>query len=151
MTARVLAKVFAKTNDQLAGKRKEMKIDGEIVISRRTRLRHTSNDQKRIGTLMNEGSNGGERKTRYKTAELPSSAKAQEWVTLVSCGTMLEADFLRSRLESEGVAIFIPDENLMTAAAWGLNAYGYIRVQVKPADYETARAFLCECGDAVAV
>jgi hypothetical protein len=72
-------------------------------------------------------------------------------VTLVSCGTMLEADFLRARLESEGMTVFIPDENLMTAAAWGLNAYGYIRVQVKPAEYGAARAFLCESGDAVPV
>ena len=100
---------------------------------------------------MSKQSNGGERKVLYKIAQLPAGASAQEWVTLVSCGTMLEADFLRTRLESEGLAVFIPDENLMAAAAWALNAYGYIRVQVKPADYDAARAFLCESGDAVAV
>ena len=64
---------------------------------------------------------------------------------------MLEADFLRARLESEGMAVFIPDENLMATAAWALNEYGYIRVQVAPKDYERARMFLCTSGDAVAV
>lgn len=98
---------------------------------------------------MNEQSN--EHKAQYKIGQLPAEVNDQEWVTLVSCGTMLEADFLRARLESEGMPVFIPDENLMTAAGWALNAYGYIRVQVKPADYDSARAFLCESGDAVAI
>lgn len=87
---------------------------------------------------------------KYKIAALNPSLMDQPWVTLVSCGGIGEADFLRARLESEGIPVFIPDENLMTAAAWGLNAYGYIRVQVAPADYEKARELLIASGDAVA-
>src|SRR5688500_5976645 len=98
---------------------------------------------------MSTETTGAEKK--YKIRALTGEAEGQDWVTLVSCGTMVEADFLRSRLESEGVAVFIPDENLMTTAAWGLNAYGYIRVQVARKDYEMARAFLCASGDAEAV
>lgn len=88
--------------------------------------------------------------TKYKIAALAADAKGQDWVTLVSCGKMVEADFLRARLESDGIAVFIPDENLMANAGWALNAYGYIRVQVKPADYEKARELLIESGDAAA-
>lgn len=88
---------------------------------------------------------------KYRIAALNPTATNQPWVTLVSCGAVMEADFVRSRLESEGIRVFIPDENLMTAAAWGLNAYGYIRVQVSPTDYEKARELLITSGDAVAV
>jgi len=91
-----------------------------------------------------------ENNPKYKIAALNPAVKDQNWVTLVSCGTIVEADFVRSRLESDGIEILIPDENLMTAAAWGLNAYGYIRVQVKPEDYETARELMIASGDAVA-
>ena len=94
---------------------------------------------------------GAENSPKYKIAPLNPAVKNQEWVTLVSCGKIFEADFVRSRLESEGLEVFIPDENLMTAAAWGLNAYGYIRVQVKAEQYESARTFLCESGDAEAI
>ena len=88
---------------------------------------------------------------KYKIGTLDAAAAGQQWVTLVSCGTVVEADLVRSRLESEGVAVLIPDEHLMTNAGWGLNAYGYVRLQVSPKDYENARALLCESGDAVAI
>ena len=87
---------------------------------------------------------------KYKISAL-NPATTDQWVTLVSCGTILEGDFVRSRLESEGVALLIPDVNLMSAAAGGLIAYGYVRVQVKPEDYEAARELMIESGDAVAV
>lgn len=88
---------------------------------------------------------------KYKIARLESGAMNFRWVTLVSCGTVLEADFVRSRLESEGLAVFIPDENLMANAGWALNEFGYIRVQVSPADYESARELMIASGDAVGV
>jgi hypothetical protein len=88
---------------------------------------------------------------RFRIGELPRGAEAQDWVTLVSCGTILEADMIRSQLESAGFPVFIPDEYLMTAASWGLNAYGYVRLQVRPANYSAARDLLCETGDAIAV
>jgi hypothetical protein len=46
--------------------------------------------------------------------------------------------------------VFIPDEHLMATAAWALNQFGYIRVQVGRQDYEKARELLVASGDAVA-
>ena len=93
---------------------------------------------------------GGESNPKYRIGPLSEEANGQRWVTLVSCGTVLEADMVRSQLEAAGIGTFLPDEQLMTAAAWGLNAYGYVRVQVEPADYEAARELLCAAGDAMA-
>ena len=86
----------------------------------------------------------------YRITALQPEANGQGWVTLVKCGSVLEADFLRARLESEGIAVFIPDENWMAAAGWALNEFGYIRVQVAGQDYEKARELLVASGDAVA-
>lgn len=86
---------------------------------------------------------------RYKISALNPASVDRPWVTLVSCGAIMEADFVRSRLESEDIPVFVPDENLMSAAAWALNTYGYIRVQVAPTDYEKARELLIASGDAV--
>lgn len=94
---------------------------------------------------------GGEREPKYRIGRLAEEAKGQRWVTLISCGTVLEADIVRSQLEAAGIGTFMPDERMMTAAAWGLNAYGYVRVQVEPADYDAARELLCATGDATAV
>ncbi|HEX7860578.1 MAG TPA: DUF2007 domain-containing protein [Verrucomicrobiae bacterium] len=85
----------------------------------------------------------------YRIPPLAANAPKEGWVTLVKCGKVMEADFLRSRLEAEGIEVFIPDENLMATAAWALNEFGYIRVQVAPGDYERAREMLVASGDAV--
>jgi hypothetical protein len=85
----------------------------------------------------------------FRIPALPPNAAGKGWVTLVKCGSVLEADFLRARLESEGIAVFIPDENLMAAAGWALNEFGYIRVQVAAQYYEKAREFLVASADAV--
>jgi len=42
-------------------------------------------------------------------------------VTLVKCGSVLEVDLLKARLGGAGLAVFIPDENLMAVEAWALN------------------------------
>jgi len=52
-------------------------------------------------------------------------------------------------LEGAGLAVFIPDENLMAVEAWALNTFGYVRVQVRPQDYEVASDFLFAEGEAV--
>ena len=72
--------------------------------------------------------------------------KGQQWVRLVKCGSILDADMIATQLRASGIEVFIPDEYLMTNAAWGLNAYGYIRVQVQPGEYEGARELLCAAG-----
>ena len=87
---------------------------------------------------------------KYRILPLPANTGAEDWVTLVSCGQVMEADMVRSALEGAEIEVFIPDENLMAVEAYALNAFGYIRVQVRAKDYEKARDLLCETGDAVA-
>jgi hypothetical protein len=87
---------------------------------------------------------------KYRIGPLPPNAVESAWVTLVKCGKVVEADFVRAQLEGAGLPVFIPDENVMAIEAWALNAFGYIRVQVRPRDYEAARELLCSTGDAVA-
>jgi hypothetical protein len=88
---------------------------------------------------------------KYRIPELPPNAEAHDWVTLVKCGHMVEADGLCAHLNGVGIETFIPDENLMLTVSWGLNVYGYVRVQVKPAQYDRARELLHEMGEAVLV
>jgi|SRR5678809_676642 hypothetical protein len=64
------------------------------------------------------------------------------FVTLLKCRTLLEADMIVGQLDSAGINAFIPDEFLMQSVAWHLNTYGFVRVQVPPAQYEAAKAFL---------
>ena len=102
---------------------------------------------------MNTQHNAGEElvsSPKYRILPLPANTGAEDWVTLVSCGQVMEADMVRSALEGAGIEVFIPDENLMAVEAYALNAFGYIRVQVRAKDYEKARDLLCETGDAVA-
>ena len=47
-----------------------------------------------------------------------------------------------ARLESANIPAFIPDQFLMQAISWNLNTYGYVRIQVSPNDYDTAKEFL---------
>ena len=65
-------------------------------------------------------------------------------VTLVSCQSIVEADVVVGQLESVGISAFIPDEFVAQAMAWNINAFGYVRVQVSPKDYERAKTFLME-------
>ena len=85
---------------------------------------------------------------KYRIGSLSENVKDQEWATLVSCANILEPDMVKSQHEAAGFKVFIPDEHLMTAAAWALNMYGYVRVQVKPAEYNAAADLLCATGDA---
>jgi hypothetical protein len=66
----------------------------------------------------------------------------KDLVTLVRCRDLVEADMVVSELRSTGISAFIPDEFLSQAVLWNLNTYGYVRVQVAPKDYESAKAFL---------
>lgn len=86
---------------------------------------------------------------------LPASAKPKwqfrgltpremelDLVTLVTCRTLMDADMIVGQLEAAGISAFIPDEFLSQVIAWNVNTYGYVRVQVSPKDYESAKAFL---------
>ena len=63
-------------------------------------------------------------------------------VTLVKCRTLPEADLVVSELSGAGIEAFIPDEFMSQAMAWNLNAFGYVRVQVSPKDYQAAKEIL---------
>jgi hypothetical protein len=63
-------------------------------------------------------------------------------VNLIRCRTLGEADLLVARLETAGIPAFIPDQFLMQNIAFNLNAYGYVRIQVSPKDYEAAKELL---------
>jgi hypothetical protein len=74
--------------------------------------------------------------------ELTPQEKEMDLVTLIRCRTLSEADMVVSELDGAGISAFIPDEFLSQTMAWNLNAFGYVRVQVSPNDYESAKAFL---------
>lgn len=78
----------------------------------------------------------------YVIAPLSEEDKQKGLVTVIKCGTLVEADCLAARLRAAGIDVFIPDEMLMQAIGWNLNTYGYVRVQVAPKDYEAARDLL---------
>jgi hypothetical protein len=63
-------------------------------------------------------------------------------VTLVRCRTLVAADMVVSRLRAAGIEAFLPDESLMQTVAWNVSTYGYVRVQVSPKDYDSARNIL---------
>ena len=66
----------------------------------------------------------------------------KDLVTLLQCRTLAEADLIVTLLEASSVRAIIPDEFLMQSLGWNLAAYGYVRVQVAPTDYEAAVAVL---------
>ena len=74
--------------------------------------------------------------------ELTPREKQMDLVTLMRCGTLVEADMVVSELRAVGISAFIPDEFLSQVVLFNLNTYGYVRVQVAPKDYEAAKEFL---------
>src|SRR4051812_44686542 len=71
----------------------------------------------------------------------PNEAES-DFVTLLRCRTLLEADLIVSRLESTGIQAFIPDQFLMQTISWNVNTYGFVRVQVPPSVYSAAKELL---------
>lgn len=71
----------------------------------------------------------------------------KDFVTLMSCRTLVDADLIVSQLESAGISAFLPDQYVMQTISWNLNTYGYVRVQVAPKDYEPARNYLLAATD----
>ena len=63
-------------------------------------------------------------------------------MTLVKCGTLVAADMIVTRLRAAGIEAFLPDEFLMQSVGWNLNTFGYVRVQVSPKDYDSAKNLL---------
>jgi Putative prokaryotic signal transducing protein len=82
----------------------------------------------------------------YKFAPTSAADRQRDLVTLVKCGTLVEADLVVSRLRAAGIQAFIPDECLMQNIGFNLNTFGYVRVQVAPQDYEAAGNLLSGTG-----
>jgi len=78
----------------------------------------------------------------YDFVPLSESDQQNGWVTLVKCRTLLAADLVATMLRGMGIEVFLPDEYLMQAVGWNFNTFGYVRVQVTPRDYDSARALL---------
>ena len=82
------------------------------------------------------------RRSEYEFPPLSGAGQQNDLVTLVTCGTLVEADLVVSRLRAAGIQAFIPDECLMQTIGFNLNTFGYVRVQVAPRDYAAARDLL---------
>ena len=66
----------------------------------------------------------------------------KDWVTLVRCENLPSADAVAMLLRAEKIPVFIPDEYTMQALSLNVNAYGFVRVQVPPSQYQNAREIL---------
>jgi hypothetical protein len=82
----------------------------------------------------------------FQFIPLSPEQRQQDLVTLVTCGTLLSADMVVCRLRAAGIATFIPDEFLIQTIGFNANTFGYVRVQVAPKDYDTAKKVLSESG-----
>ncbi len=78
---------------------------------------------------------------RYEFPELSELDKQKDFVTLVSCANLPEADLIVSTLRAAGIEAFMPDESIMQIMP---NTFGYVRVQVAPKDYDAAKNLLSE-------
>jgi hypothetical protein len=65
--------------------------------------------------------------------------------TLASFADLMEAQLLRSRLESSGIPAFVCDENMAPLAAY---AMGGVRVEVADEDFDRATQMLAEESEA---
>ena len=79
----------------------------------------------------------------YRFRQLLPEDSQRDFVTLVSCATLPAADVIVSRLETAGIEAFIPDESVVQLGG-NMSAFGYVRVQIAPKDYENARELLSD-------
>ena len=65
-------------------------------------------------------------------------------ITIANLSDLNEALVLKSFLEAEGIAAFLPDEYSLQNDGFGSFAFGGIRIQVPEADHERALALVAE-------
>jgi len=80
----------------------------------------------------------------YDFLPLSAEDRQKDLVTLMTCSTLVAADMVVGRLQTAGIEAFLPDESLMQIMGGNLNAFGYVRVQIAPKDYDAARDLLGE-------
>jgi hypothetical protein len=68
--------------------------------------------------------------------------KGNDLVTLARCSTLVEAEMLVTRLDGAGFSTFIPDEFVIQQNPLYACTYGFVRVQVPPSEYDSAKEFL---------
>lgn len=83
-------------------------------------------------------------KVEYRFPQLTAENKQNDFVTLVRCATLPAADMIISRLQAAGIEAFIPDQSLMQVYGGVESAFGYVRVQIAPQDYDAARELLSD-------
>ena len=71
---------------------------------------------------------------------------ASEWTVLRHCGSLQEAEFVRSLLDTEGLEAEIPDEYALGVNPGFTNAFGGARVLVHAEDLVRAQELLSLSG-----
>ncbi len=103
---------------------------------------HTPLFEPGIVPAPNSPPRSGPARPDYEFPPRSPAERQQDLVTLVTCGTLVAADLVVSRLQAAGIQAFIPDECLMQTIGFNLNTFGYVRVQVASRDYDAARDLL---------
>lgn len=67
---------------------------------------------------------------------------ADSWVTIAQFPRAHEAEIIKGRLESEGIACVLLDTQTISIHPFYSPALGGVRLQVRPAQEEAARAIL---------
>jgi hypothetical protein len=62
----------------------------------------------------------------------------KEFYTLATFEYVADVQIIKGKLESEGIEVFLPDENTLNADPMISNAIGGVRIQVRIADKERA-------------
>ena len=76
---------------------------------------------------------------------LKSEELGYEWVNLMRCRNVVEADTVAMTLRAAGIPVFIPDEFAMQVfTGFYAPALGHVRVQVPPSRHDEARQILME-------
>jgi len=103
---------------------------------------HAAVSFKPAAAAPHSGSASDSQRDEFKFSLLTPEERQQDLVTLVTCGTLMSADMIVCKLRAAGVEAFIPDKMLMQTVGFNFNTFGYVRVQVAPNDYDTAKAVL---------
>jgi hypothetical protein len=89
------------------------------------------------------------KQTEYDFVPLLEADYRKDRVTLARCRTLVAADLIATTLRASGIEAFLPDEFLMQAVGWNFNTFGYVRVDVSPEEYVSARNLLTKSDHAI--
>ena len=84
------------------------------------------------------------REPEYRFPPLSADDRQKDFVTLVTCATLPAADIILGRLQAAGIEASIPDESLMNVMGGALTAFGNVRIQIAPKDYDEAKELLSD-------